>query len=640
MMTRKSSVATLLAGLCLSGQLWAASAYDINLGYGGGSQVSFNGQIYEAKWYANPGQSPGVQVANEWDSPWALLGAGEATPPGDGEGIAPPAQGGSGAADGSTVYLSQSELDAREHALTDFPAMTAVKASIATRDNAVVEAVAPGLPLNPANVKRVEGLLSESQFNFLFPLRAPEYTYRGFLQAVAKFPAFCGDYSDGRNAEAICRKSLATMFAHFAQETGGHESWRPEPEWRQGLVWVREMGWTEQMRGGYNAECRPDVWQGQQWPCGKFDNGEFKSYFGRGAKQLSYNYNYGPFSEAMFGTVRTLLDNPEKVADTWLNLASAVFFFVYPQPPKPSMLHVIDGTWQPNAHDRQSGLVPGFGVTTQIINGGVECGGAAEHAQSQNRITYYQAQAQYLGVPVPADEVLGCKNMKVFDEAGAGALPIYWENDWSYVPGNPNGGKSYACKLVGYQTRFSAFKERDYSRCVQHFFPEVVIEDNGGGTNLPPVASISGPSEALGGATVLLSGQGSSDPEGKPLSYAWTLPAGASASDLTQSTLSAILPPTPTSDTRYGFVLKVTDDKGLSRSATHEILIKGSGGITPPDGNPPYKEGTAYKAGDKVSNLGGNYQCKPHPYTGWCAGAAWAYEPGKGTAWSDAWIKL
>ncbi|WP_306847382.1 glycoside hydrolase family 19 protein [Aeromonas hydrophila] len=640
MMTRKSSVATLLAGLCLSGQLWAASAYDINQGYGGGSQVSFNGQIYEAKWYANPGQSPGVQVANEWDSPWALLGAGEVTPPGDGEGIAPPAQGGSGAADGSTVYLSQSELDAKEHALTDFPAMTAVKASIATRDNAVVEAVAPGLPLNPANVKRVEGLISESQFNFLFPLRAPEYTYRGFLQAVAKFPAFCGDYSDGRNAEAICRKSLATMFAHFAQETGGHESWRPEPEWRQGLVWVREMGWTEQMRGGYNAECRPDVWQGQQWPCGKFDNGEFKSYFGRGAKQLSYNYNYGPFSEAMFGTVRTLLDNPEKVADTWLNLASAVFFFVYPQPPKPSMLHVIDGTWQPNAHDRQSGLVPGFGVTTQIINGGVECGGAAEHAQSQNRITYYQAQAQYLGVPVPADEVLGCKNMKVFDEAGAGALPIYWENDWSYVPGNPNGGKSYACKLVGYQTRFSAFKERDYGRCVQHFFPEVVIEDNGGGTNLPPVASISGPSEALGGATVLLSGQGSSDPEGKPLSYAWTLPAGASASDLTQSTLSAILPPTPTSDTRYGFVLKVTDDKGLSRSATHEILIKGSGGTTPPDGNPPYKEGTAYKAGDKVSNLGGNYQCKPHPYTGWCAGAAWAYEPGKGTAWSDAWIKL
>ncbi len=51
-------------------------------------------------------------------------------------------------------------------------------------------------------------------------------------------------------------------------------------------------------------------------PCGKDKDGDFLSYFGRGAKQLSYNYNYGPFSEAMYGDVRTLLDKPELVADT------------------------------------------------------------------------------------------------------------------------------------------------------------------------------------------------------------------------------------------------------------------------------------------------------------------------------------
>jgi chitodextrinase len=39
------------------------------------------------------------------------------------------------------------------------------------------------------------------------------------------------------------------MFAHFAQETGGHESWRPEAEWRQALVHVREMGWSEGRKG-------------------------------------------------------------------------------------------------------------------------------------------------------------------------------------------------------------------------------------------------------------------------------------------------------------------------------------------------------------------------------------------------------
>lgn len=69
--------------------------------------------------------------------------------------------------------MSQAELDAKEKALTDFPAMEAVKASIATRDNLVVEAVQPGRADNPGNVKRVESLLSESQFNYLFPLRAP-----------------------------------------------------------------------------------------------------------------------------------------------------------------------------------------------------------------------------------------------------------------------------------------------------------------------------------------------------------------------------------------------------------------------------------------------------------------------------------
>ena len=63
---------------------------------------------------------------------------------------------------------------------------------------------------------------------------------------------------------------------------------------------------------------------------------------------------------------------------------------------------------------------------------------------------------------------------------------------------------------------------------MQHFFPEVVIEDSGD-TNQPPVAVITGPSQATGGATVTLSGQASTDPERGALRYQWTLPAGVSA---------------------------------------------------------------------------------------------------------------
>ena len=81
------------------------------------------------------------------------------------------------------------------------------------------------------------------------------------------------------------------------------------------------------------SACDPSTWQGRTWPCGK-SGGAWQKYYGRGAKQLSYNFNYGPFSDAMFGTVSRLLENPDLVASTWLNLASATWFYAYPQPPK------------------------------------------------------------------------------------------------------------------------------------------------------------------------------------------------------------------------------------------------------------------------------------------------------------------
>lgn len=444
--------------------------------YTAGCVVIFQGRYFKAKWWADAGQSPAqIDPAQPWLSPWEEVA--ETAPGCDGGGGTPvdpdpdpdPLE---------PVQIPLSTLRADEARLTDFPLMQQTLASIRTLPNAEVEAVQPLRQANPENVRRVEALISNEQFEFLFPLRAPEYTYRGFLQAFAKFPAICATYADGRDSNAVCRKTLATMVAHFAQETGGHDAHSAIPEWRQALVHVREMGWSEDRADGYAGECNPSTWQGQTWPCGTFADGpnagRYKSYFGRGAKQLSYNYNYGPFSDAMFGTVRTLLDRPDLVADTWLNLASAAFFYMYPQPPKPSMMHVIDGSWQPNAHDVGNGLVPGFGVTTQIINGGVECGGSSEHLQSQNRITYYKAAAQYFNVPVPGNEVLGCKGMKQFDEGGAGALPIYWEENYDWVPGNV-GGRSYQCKLVTYQTPYSALKPADYVNCVIDKFPNVEV---------------------------------------------------------------------------------------------------------------------------------------------------------------------
>ncbi|CAG9184871.1 hypothetical protein LMG32289_05768 [Cupriavidus pampae] len=430
---------------------WSANAI-----YNENNVASYQAKNYRAKWWAQ-GTTPTTgdpwAVIEDCDPAKAAPPAPTPTPtPAPAPTPVPP----------NVPVPTRAQAEQVEKDLTNTPAFAAIKQMIRTADNAIVDATDAGVASNPPNVQRVEKIMNASKWEFLFPRRNAAYTYRAFLQAIAKFPAVCGDYKDGRDAEAICRKTLATMFAHFAQETGEHDIHSSTPEFRQGLYWVREMGCAETGDGcGYNAECDPNIWQGQLYVCGKNPDGAFKKYYGRGAKQLSYNYNYGQFSQVMYGKPTTLLDDPDSVASTWLNLASAVFFFVYPQPPKPSMQAVIDGSWQPNASDQANGLVPGFGVTTMIINGGVECGGGTEVAQSLNRIKYYKSFATELGVPVPDNEKLGCTGMKQFADGGSAAVDTTFVKDW-------HENMAYRCMLVNYQEKFSALIPGDYVKCVEN----------------------------------------------------------------------------------------------------------------------------------------------------------------------------
>ena len=58
-----------------------------------------------------------------------------------------------------------------------------------------------------------------------------------------------------------------------------------------------------------------------------------------------------------------LLEQPDLVAESWLGFAAALWFLVTPQPPKPSMLSLIDRSWQPNQADRAAGLGESQGRT-------------------------------------------------------------------------------------------------------------------------------------------------------------------------------------------------------------------------------------------------------------------------------------
>lgn len=291
-------------------------------------------------------------------------------------------------------------------------------AASCTLDNASVEAIEPLRSSNPQNVKNVEAIFPESTFNQFFPDRHAAYTYSNFLKAIGKYPSIC-------KTTEHCPRILANMFGHIQQETAN-------------LVYIEEIN-----KSAYCADW--SAWVVEAYPC---VSGQM--YYGRGAKQLSWNYNYGAFSNAMFGDSMVLLNNPDLVATTWLNFAASMWFYVTPQPPKPSMLQVLDGSWIPNAHDLASNLVAGFGVTTMIIIGAIECGSGSQ--QAQNRANYYTEYAKQLGVDISGEKLL-CNDMQQFSKEGsAGGIAMYWAPE-------------IQCSLVTWQTAYSALIEGDYSKC-------------------------------------------------------------------------------------------------------------------------------------------------------------------------------
>lgn len=107
----------------------------------------------------------------------------------------------------------------------------------------------------------------------------------------------------------------------------------------------------------------------------------------------------------MFGDVTVLLDAPERVAEEgWLALAAAIWFYMTPQTPKPSMHDVVVGNWVPNSADLSAGISSGFGASINVLNGGIECRGTSESYQVENRVKYYKEFMNYFGVDIPSDE--------------------------------------------------------------------------------------------------------------------------------------------------------------------------------------------------------------------------------------------
>ena len=193
-------------------------------------------------------------------------------------------------------------------------------------------------------------LLSRRLFEEMFPDRGTFYTYASLIEAADSFPDFASDGSDAAKREA------AAFLANVERET-------------LGLVYADEI-----IRGVY---CAPSP----ECPCA-----EGKSYWGRGALQLSWNYNYCAAGQALG---LPLQSSPELVsAEPKLAWRTALWFW-------------MTQTSATSHTPHQAIQDTGFGETIRIINGGIECNGPTDpgvQAAVQQRKTHYLLYTSKLGV--------------------------------------------------------------------------------------------------------------------------------------------------------------------------------------------------------------------------------------------------
>ncbi|KAF8719824.1 hypothetical protein HU200_024582 [Digitaria exilis] len=223
------------------------------------------------------------------------------------------------------------------------------------------------------------------------------YTYDAFLAAAAAFRAFATTGGDEQR-----KREVAAFLGQTSHETTGGWPTAPDGPFSWSYCFNQELTPPSDY-------CSPRP----EWPCAPG-----KKYFGRGPIQLSYNYNYGPAGRAI-GV--DLLNNPELVAtDAVVSFKTALWFWMTARDNKPSCHAVINGEWTPTDADRAAGRgAPGYGVITNIINGGFECGHGPD-TRAADRIGFYKRYCDAFRIGYGSS--IGCDGQRPFNAAVAVGL--------------------------------------------------------------------------------------------------------------------------------------------------------------------------------------------------------------------------
>ncbi|MBP2478274.1 putative chitinase [Crossiella equi] len=209
----------------------------------------------------------------------------------------------------------------------------------------------------PASAAPTAFMISEAQFNQMFPSRNGFYTFAGLRNAAQTFGAFAN-----QGNATTQRQELAAFLANVSHETGG-------------LRYV-----VEQNTANYPHYC--DRGQPYGCPAGQ------AAYYGRGPIQLSWNFNYKAAGDYL-GV--NLLGNPYLVQnDATISWRTAIWYWMTQNGPGSMTPHnaMVNGR--------------GFGETIRSINGSLECGGK-NPAQVESRVSNYRRFTGIIGVATGAN---------------------------------------------------------------------------------------------------------------------------------------------------------------------------------------------------------------------------------------------
>ncbi|MFF4898152.1 glycoside hydrolase family 19 protein [Streptomyces sp. NPDC001068] len=312
-----------------------AAAWNSGAVYTGGMTASYNGDNWQAKWWTQ-GETPGV--AEVWADQGACGGSGGG---GTGGNCNYPAwAAGQSYATGAIVRYTPND-----------------QYYIATHDNPGYDPTISTWYWSPYTCSgggtggnNGGFVVSEAQFNQMFPNRNSFYTYSGLVSALSAYPGFATTGSS-----TVQKQEAAAFLANVDHETGG-------------LVYINEVDQS----GNYCAN------EPYGCPAGTF------AYYGRGPMQLSWNFNYKAAGDAL-GI--DLLDNPGLVAsDPAISWKTGLWYWNTQTGPGTMTGHnaMVNGA--------------GFGETIRSINGSIECNGG-NTAEMQNRVNDYLSFTSILGVP-------------------------------------------------------------------------------------------------------------------------------------------------------------------------------------------------------------------------------------------------